>query len=173
MTPRSSGGGQGASPRPADREVYIVYRSTGRRRCRVGRVTQLARLERSVTVHRHGALSDHRLRVRWLPVFYGPDQQETLGAGSDASRETLNYDAVISVVEMHAGGILAHAAARRLDRAGWRMEEAVLERTDSAVALSEDVPVPVRLQCELRLAALTEIVRGAPSNKFDRSGEGL
>ena len=152
---------------------YIVYRSTGRRRCRVGRVTQLARLERSVTVHRHGALSDHRLRVRWLLVFYGPDQQETLGAGSGASCETLSYDAVISVVEMHAGGILAHAAARRLDRAGWRMEGAVLERTDSAMALFEDVPVLVRLQCELRLAALTEIVCGAPSKKFDRSEKGF
>ena len=47
--------------------------------------------------------------------------------------ETIKFGQVICTVELNSG-VLAHAAARRLDRAGWRIEEGLV--CESAV----DVP---------------------------------
>ena len=98
--------------------MCVAYaQGRGQKKLRLGKVTNITKAENSVVVHRLRPLSDGRLRVRWLPAVnvdaYGADHP---------SLETLHPRQIMTVVQLH-DGVLAHAAARKLDKAGWRLDE--------------------------------------------------
>eukprot|EP00969_Alexandrium_andersonii_P075475 3327895-Alexandrium_andersonii.AAC.1 len=43
---------------------FVAYRGPLQKRCRIGRVTQLAAADATAVAHRYGALNDSRLRVQ-------------------------------------------------------------------------------------------------------------
>ena len=65
--------------------AYGVCKGAGAHRCRLGRVLNVSALEGGITVHKHGAVTDDRLRVKWHPLFTGEDQLEVVGAGAQPS----------------------------------------------------------------------------------------
>eukprot|EP00969_Alexandrium_andersonii_P101168 4462748-Alexandrium_andersonii.AAC.1 len=70
---------------------------------------------------------DGRLRVRWLPLYYATAEdgrQEQL-EGVRPSLQTVAAADILPIVVLHEGGIMGHAVARKLDRAGWRLSPPV------------------------------------------------
>jgi hypothetical protein len=92
------------------------------RRCRIGKIRTVTRAEAQLVVHRYRPLSDGRLRVAWRPMFHTAGV-EVMGQGDTPSLETVKVQQVLMVVQLHDGGVLSHAAARSLDKAGWRLDE--------------------------------------------------
>ena len=86
----------------------------------VGKVTALSKSEQTVIVHRHKPVTDNNLRLYWHPVFV-EGGTEVLGSGSVPSTETVGLKRPLFPVQLH-DGVLAHAAARRLDHAGYHYE---------------------------------------------------
>ena len=145
----------------------MANRGPAPRRRRLGRVAQLDRLEQAVTVHRHGALADGRLRVKWQPIYLDGGR-EVLGGGAVAALETVQYAEVLLVVELHTG-VLAHGAARRLDRSGWRLEEGILERGVAAV----DVPIELECKASVRLGQLANVLAAPLEGRLQWRGGAL
>ena len=141
---------------------YVVYTGEGVKRCRVGRVLNLSDVERAVTVHKHRAVTDSRLRVRWLPSFIDADQGEIVGAGTTPAIQTVSVDALVSVIELH-DGVIGHASARRLDKAGWRIDDAVVDG-DGAVSVAPLAPLPLPLpsSANARLESLSRSLANPP-----------
>ncbi|CAK0811447.1 unnamed protein product, partial [Prorocentrum cordatum] len=116
----------------------VAYQGEEAKRCRVGKVLSLAEDLSSVTVHVYQAAVDGRLQVVWTAAY---DRQE----GADFQRqrvETLEAKRVLGVVELNKG-VLNHAAASRLARAGWRLDEGTVRR--GALAAAAVVPAAPRL----------------------------
>jgi hypothetical protein len=103
---------------------YIAYCAGDPRqkKCRIGRVTLVSKPDGSVTVHRHRPVTDGRLRISWLPVFM-KDGEEVTAEGSLAAKETVTPKQILTVVEMLEGGVIGHAATRKVDKANWRFDE--------------------------------------------------
>ncbi len=94
----------------------VAYEDERRKRCRVGKITELLPADDTCVVHRFGATTGPKLRVKWEPMYHGPEGIQ-VGAGLHALVETIAAGRVITVVDLHAG-VLGHAAARRLDVSG-------------------------------------------------------
>ena len=105
--------------------LYVAYDpAVGKKTCRVGRITAIMKAEAEVAVHKHRAVSDCRLRVKWVPLFWSaPDEggEEQAGQGTRPSIDNVGVKRVLSVIQLH-DGVMGHAVARRLDRAGWTLE---------------------------------------------------
>ena len=112
----------------------------------------ILRAEAEMVVHRYRPLSDGRLRVSWRPVFRS-GSGETLDAGEEPSTESVRAQDVILIVQLHDGGVLSHAAARSLDKAGWRLDETDMEFEADLVHGPSD-------QSAARLEALVGAVQG-------------
>ena len=104
---------------------HVVYAGEARRRCRVGRVIEVASAEGRLTVHRYGAAVGGRLTVQWVPLYVGDDGLPVRVAGARPLLQEIGTAAVLAVVDLHSG-VLGHAAAARLARAGWRVEDAAV-----------------------------------------------
>ena len=104
---------------------YIAYSlSRPGKVCTVGRVWTITRAEASIVVHKHKPSTDGRLRVKWRPVFTAQTEaggHEVLDAGAAPSLEQITVQQVLAVVQLH-DGVMSHAAARRLDKAGWTLD---------------------------------------------------
>ncbi|MAB81808.1 MAG: hypothetical protein CMJ24_00005, partial [Phycisphaerae bacterium] len=114
-------------PRPGQ---FIAYESAPKR-CRVGKVQGVSTAEGLVTVHDYGAQAGDRLRVHWKPTYHVAG----VGLTSDEGQPilaTMPFSKVASTIELHSG-VMNHASARRLERAGWRLDEGVV--ADGAVVL--------------------------------------
>ena len=86
----------------------------------IGKVTALSRAESTVVVvHRYKPVTDGRLRLYWQPLFTGESGVEVLASGSIPSTETVPVKRILFPVQLH-DGVVSHAAARRLDHAGYR-----------------------------------------------------
>ena len=108
--------GTGKLSRMAVRQ-HIEYSVGNARLCRIGRIVSLQHASGTVTVHRHGAISDGRLRVIWKLVMIDAEGQEVLGSageGEKAALEQVLAKQIICAVELHSG-VLSHSAANRLD----------------------------------------------------------
>ena len=81
--------------------------------------------EQVVTVHEYTARAGDRLRVHWEPTYYQPGVGLQQLEGQPVLA-TMNLSKFISVLELNSG-VMGHAAARKLERAGWRLDEAVLQ----------------------------------------------
>jgi len=133
---------------------FIAYAPNKRsaKRCRIGKVRIILRAEAEMVVHRYRPLSEGRLRVSWRPVFRSASG-ETLDAGEEPSTESVRAQDVILIVQLHDGGVLSHAAARSLDKAGWRLDETDMEFEADLVHGPSD-------QSAARLEALVVAVQG-------------
>jgi len=92
--------------------------------CLVGKIKTVTKTEACVVVHKHKAVSDGRLRLTWKPLFTAPVEQggaESLEEGAPVL-DRVGVKDILSDVELH-DGVMSHAAARKLDRAGWRFEQ--------------------------------------------------
>ena len=108
----------------------VAYQGEEARRCRVGKVLSVAEDLSSVTVHVYTAEVDGRLQVVWSAAYDGLE-------GADFQRqrvETLEAKRVLGVVELNKG-VLNHAAASRLARAGWRLDESTVKHGALAAAV--------------------------------------
>jgi len=119
---------KGISPGKLDKVTtgnFVVYVLSDKvKECTIGKVTALSKTEQSVIVHRYRPVTDNHLRLYWQPV-YVEGGIEVLGNGSHPSTETVNLKRLLFPVQLH-DGVLAHAAARRLDHAGYRYERSVV-----------------------------------------------
>ena len=96
------------------------------RSCTVGQVRTITKAQGEVVVHRYKAQADGRLRVHWLPVYEASAEQggaEVLGDrpehhGMKPLLENVPAKRLLCAVQLH-DGVMSHAAARQLDRAGW------------------------------------------------------
>ena len=100
---------------------FVVYMLPDKvKEVTIGKVTALSRSEQTVIVHRYKPITDHCLRLYWQPV-YTEGGTEVLGSGSVPSTETVGIKRLLFPVQLH-DGVLAHAAARRLDYSGYKYE---------------------------------------------------
>ena len=131
---------------------FIAYAGVGHanKMLRIGKVVAITRAEGIVGVHRFRPISDGRLRIRWEPLML----KDAYNAENPVL-ENIHARQIVTVVQLH-DGIVSHAAARRLDRAGWKLDESDLVEE---AALEESIPVG-SLQ---RLGELFEGLRGAGS----------
>ena len=80
-------------------------------------------------------------------MYTGESGVEVLGSGSNPSTETVPVKRIFFPVQLH-DGVVSHAAARRLDQAGYRYERSLscdingLPIHGSASQLSVTCPVP-------------------------------
>ena len=138
--------GTGKLSRIAVRQ-HIAYSVGNVRLCRFGRVVSLQHASGAVTVHRHGAISDGRLRGLWKPVMIHAEGQEVLGSageGEKAALEQVLAKQIICVVELHSG-VLSHSVANRLDRGKWKIEEGRVRRAGNLkeIVMKVDLPPPL------------------------------
>ena len=89
----------------------------------LGKVWAITKADTPVQVHKFIAKWDDRLRVKWAPLFYGQNGEETTEVGGKPSLEAIAIKQVLAEVQLH-DGVLGHAVARRLDKAGWKVAEA-------------------------------------------------
>ena len=104
---------------------FIAYVVAGKmKECTIGKVTALSRAEASVVVHRYKPVTDGHLRLYWQPLYTGESGVEVLGSGPNPSTETVHVKMILFPVLLH-DGVVSHAAARRLDHAGYRYEQSL------------------------------------------------
>jgi hypothetical protein len=102
------------------------------RACGVGQVKNVVRTgQAEVVLHKYRARADGRLRVHWIGVYVGEQGQEVLGDdpahhGLRPVLEQVAAKRILCVVQLH-DGVMSHAAARRLDRAGWTWKQEEVE----------------------------------------------
>ena len=84
------------------------------------KITAISRAEATVIVHRHKPVSDNQMRLYWKPVYI-EGGSEVLGTGHTPSTETIPVKRILFPVQLH-DGVIAHAAARRLDQMGYRYD---------------------------------------------------
>ena len=128
---------------------------------RIGKVLEVSKAEGFVVVHRHGAVTDSRLRVCWEPLFV-VEGEVVAGAGAAADRELVPWAKLLAVVDLHSG-VLAHSSARAFDRAGWRIDEGG-PAADGGLQLSLS-PGSVAAKLEQLQAALGQALEEAPLTK--------
>ena len=102
------------------------------RACGVGQVKTVVRTgQAEVVLHRYRARADGRLRVHWIGVYLGEDGQEVFGDdpahhGLRPALEQVAAKRILCVVQLH-DGVMSHAAARQLDKAGWTWRQEEIE----------------------------------------------
>ena len=79
---------------------YIAKKVTGtakevKRWC-IGRILSIQVAEREVTVHKHTAVFDDDLRVKWKPIFLDGERREVAEAGANAAQEVVDVTRVIT-----------------------------------------------------------------------------
>lgn len=117
---------------------YVVYIVAGKKKeVTVGKVTAVSAAEATVILHKHRPVTDHHFRLYWKPV-YVEEGQEVLGSGSNPSKEPVPINRVLFSAQLH-DGVLAHAAARRLDQSNYRYEHENLG-TVGSVSIGATVP---------------------------------
>ena len=112
--------------------------ATGQReekRCTIGRVWSLDWGAGSVVVHRRAPRMDARLRLKWEPLSessaaQGGAERAAPKALAQPSLEKVPAAQLLLVVQLH-DGVISHASARRLDRAGWRIREGIARTPES------------------------------------------
>ena len=131
---------------------HIAYKGEVAKRCRVGAVTAVDNEARKLVVQVHCAAADGRLRVKWHAAY---DSGE--GGSPQPRLEEVSFDNVLTVVELRSG-VLGHGAARKLDIAGWKLDEGVIRQgaVDVSAVISGD-PTEVSLS---RLAPLLAACKG-------------
>ena len=93
------------------------------KRCRVGRIRQIRAVEQVVVVHSHAPVTDGKLRVKWKPVYLTDEtKEETLVPSSQPVEEEVPLQRIITKVQLWSG-VISHAAARRIDASGYRVDE--------------------------------------------------
>ena len=110
----------------AGRTIAYAAGSTGNdKHCRIGKVKYASEDGSSVTVLVFRPRLDHsRFRLLWEQAY----------ADEAGILETIAIKRVLGTVELN-GGVLNHASSRRLEKAGWRLEEGTIT-TDGAVQIS-------------------------------------
>ena len=118
--------------------TFIAYTgSGGPKKCNIGKVLNVSKREASVLVHKHRPSSAGHMRVKWEPMFH-EGAVEVLGTGPTPSTEKVDVENIVDMVQLH-DGVLAHAAARRLDHKKFTWaEEAVLPKLSVQADLSRD-----------------------------------
>ena len=107
------------------------------RACGAGQVKTVVRTgQAEVVLHRYRARADGRLRVHWIGVYLGEDGQDVFGDdpahhGLRPALEQVAAKRILCVIQLH-DGVMSHAAARQLDKAGWTWRQ---EELDVAVRL--------------------------------------
>ncbi len=127
----------------------IAYRGETPKRCRVGEVASVDNDARKLTVRAYSAAADARLRVKWRPI---------LGDEGEIAKQEVAFEDVLTVVELRSG-VLGHAAARKLDIAGWRLDEGVLRQGAVDVAAVLSVVRPTGPSLEPEVLALLRLAR--------------
>ena len=93
------------------------------KRCRVGRIRQIRAVEQVVVVHRHTPVTDGNLRVKWKPLYLTEEaREETLQPTSLPVEEEVPLQRIITEVQL-LSGVISHAAARRIDASGYKVDE--------------------------------------------------
>ena len=93
--------------------------------CTVGKITAISRAEATVIVHRYKPVSENHMRLYWRPVC-SDGGSEVLGSGQNPSTETIPVKRILFPVQLH-DGVIAHAAARRLDHMGYRYDRSEIQ----------------------------------------------
>ena len=120
----------------------VAYKGEGEWRCRLGKVLSIAEDLSSLTVHVYMAEVDGRLQVKWLPAF---DSQE--GADYQTQRkETVEAKRVLATVTLN-NGVLNHASASQLSRAGWRLDEGTVQHGALVAAVGGPLGAPPPPAC--------------------------
>ena len=91
-----------------------------------------------MVLHRYKPVADGRLRLKWVPAYVGGDGSEGPTTAKHSSLETVTARRILCIVQLH-DGVLSHAAARQLDKSGWRLDETDLTHAQDVVKLSEAV----------------------------------
>ena len=117
-------------------------------------------MERTVVMHRFAASCDGRLRVVWEPMFLdGPGGEPVVGAGARPDKHPVPFSELVAVVELNSG-VLAHASARRLDRAGWRIADGAVRPDGGVHVAAVVVPSCAAALEELRNAFRSDLGTG-------------
>ena len=138
--------------------------------CKIGRVVAIIRAEAEVAVHKHRPVTDGRLRVKWVPLFVtSPEEggQEREGVEGRPSVENVAVKCVLATVQLH-DSVMSHAAARRLDRAGWRLDKGSARVDLAALPTAEPESGIARKLETLAAGSRMSIVVGRQSRRRPR-----
>ncbi len=98
---------------------YVVYVTAhAEKEVTVGKITAISKAEANLVIHRHKPVPDNHFRLYWKPICV-EGGLEVLGNGSMPSTESVFVKRVLFPIQLH-DGVIAHAAARRLDLGGYR-----------------------------------------------------
>jgi hypothetical protein len=112
--------------------TFVAYSQGAQpKKLRIGKITTITRNEATVAVQRYRPLSDGRLRVKWIPV----ENKDAYGQ-SVPMIESLSVRQIMTTVQLH-DGVISHAAARKLDRSGWSLDESDLQEQAEVEAAAE------------------------------------
>ena len=102
----------------------VAYRGArgGPKSCRLGRVTQVDQARAQVGVHRY-LPEVSGVRIKWALAYLKEDGSMTTSEGSRPSIETVSVKEVITKVDLNRDGVLAASSARKLDKAGYLLQE--------------------------------------------------
>ena len=125
-----------------------------RKLAEIGKALHVSRAEGTVIVHQYRAVSDGHLRVKWEPVFVDEGNGVVIGTGTNPLKEKIEAKRLITTLVLH-DGVINHASARRLDKAGYGTETAAMEVCGAQVQHS------LKDEKLERIAALYEVMRGS------------
>ena len=115
----------------------------GPKSCRLGRVTQVDQARAHIGVHRY-LPEVSGVRIKWVLAYLKEDGSMTASEGSRPALETVSVKEVITKVDLNKDGVLAASSARKLDKAGYSLQErtAVVAPADafSKILVSEERP---------------------------------
>ena len=102
----------------------VAYRGArgGPKSCRLGRVTQVDQARAQVGVHRY-LPEVSGVRIKWALAYLKEDGSMTSSEGSRPCIETVSVKEVITKVDLNRDGVLAASSARKLDKAGYLLQE--------------------------------------------------
>ena len=102
----------------------MAYRGArgGPKSCRLGRVTQVDQARAQVGVHRY-LPEVSGVRIKWVLAYLKEDGSMTSSEGSRPAIETVSVKEVITKVDLNRDGVLAASSARKLDKAGYLLQE--------------------------------------------------
>ena len=103
----------------------VAYRGArgGPKSCRLGRVTQVDQARAQVGVHRYLPEVSSGVRIKWALAYLKEDGSMTSSEGSRPCIETVSVKEVITKVDLNRDGVLAASSARKLDKAGYLLQE--------------------------------------------------
>ena len=103
----------------------VAYRGArgGPKSCRLGRATQVDQARAQVGVHRYLPEVSGGVRIKWALAYLKEDGSMTSSEGSRPAIETVSVKEVITKVDLNRDGVLAASSARKLDKAGYLLQE--------------------------------------------------